>query len=89
MYAAQTSLFTPATRDGKRVEVFTTLTVKIDTTLSEPLILAVANDGSDAGKYGPLYTAPQRYGGSRIKPPMRREQWPPRAAVVWIELQID
>ena len=89
MYAAKTSLFEPATRNGKRVEVFTTLTVKIDTTMSEPLILAVPNDGSDAGKYGPLYTAPQRYGGSRIKPPLRRPQEPLRAAVVWIELQID
>jgi hypothetical protein len=89
MYAAKTALFEPATRNGKRVEVFTTLTVKIDTTMSEPLILAVANDGSDAGTYGPLYTAPQRYGGSRIKPPLRRPQEPLRAAVVWIELQID
>lgn len=89
MYAAKTSLFEPATRDGKRVEVYTTLTVKVDTTMSEPLILAVPNDGSDVGKYGPLYIAPQRYGGSRINPPMRRQQWPPRAAVVWLELQVD
>ncbi len=77
MYAAKTSLFEPATRNGKRVEVFTTLTVKVDTTMSEPLILAVANDESDARKYGPLYTAPQRYGGSRIKLRLR-------ASVVWM-----
>jgi hypothetical protein len=31
-YAAKRSLFVPATRHGKKVEVFTTLTVKIDTT---------------------------------------------------------
>jgi hypothetical protein len=41
MYAAKTSLFEPATRNGKRVEVFTTLTVKVDTTVSEPLRAAV------------------------------------------------
>ena len=58
MYAAKTSLFVPATHDGKRVEVYTTLTVTVDTTVSEPLILAVPNNGADVGKYGPLYTAP-------------------------------
>jgi hypothetical protein len=89
IHAAQASLFVPATHDGKKVEVFTTLTVKIDTTLSDPLILAVPNDGEDAGKYGPLYTAPQRYGGSHINPPNRYLHDPLRAAVVWLKLQID
>lgn len=89
IHAAQASLFVPATHNGKKVEVFTTLTVRIDTTLSDPLILATPNDGEDAGKYGPLYTAPQRFGGSHLNPPNRYRHDPPRAAVVWLKLQVD
>ena len=89
IYAAQSSLFVPATHNGRKVEVFTTLSVKIDTTLSEPLILAVPNDGEDAAKYGPLYTAPQRYGGSHISRPYIPLHDPLRTAVVWMRLQID
>lgn len=89
MYAAKTSLFVPATRSGKRVEVFTTITVEIDTTVSDPLILAVPNDGADAARYGRLYSAPQRYGGSHISRPELRLHDPVRTAVVWMELQID
>lgn len=89
IHAARTSLFVPATRNGKKVEVFTTLTVKVDTTLSEPVILATPNDGEDADKFGPLYTAPQRYGGSHVNPPFLRQRDPRRAAVVWLKLQID
>ena len=89
MYAAKTSLFVPATRNGKRVEVFTTLTVTVDTSLGDPLILAVPNDGADAARYGPLYTAPQRYGGSHINPPIFPLRTRPRTAVVWMKLQID
>lgn len=89
MYATKTSLFVPATHNGKRVEVFTTLTVKIDTSLGDPLILAVPNDGADAAKYGPLYTAPQRYGGSHVSMPDLPLHQPRRTAVVWMKLQID
>jgi hypothetical protein len=89
IHAAKTSLFVPATHQGKKVEVFTTLTLKIDTTLNDPLILATPNDGEDAAKYGPLYTAPQRYGGSHLNPPQRYLHDPPRAAVVWLKLQVD
>ena len=89
MYAAKTSLFVPATRKGKRVEVFTTVTVLIDTTLGDALILAVPNDGADAARYGRLYSAPQRYGGSHISRPDLRLHDPVRTAVVWMELQID
>lgn len=89
MYAAKTSLFVPATRNGKRVEVFTTLTVEVDTTLEDPLILAVPNDGADAARYGRLYTAPQRYGGSHISRPELPLHTPVRTAAVWMRLQID
>ena len=41
MHATRTSLFVPATRDGKPVDVFVMLAVTVDTTLGEPLILAV------------------------------------------------
>jgi len=88
-YAARSTLFVPATRDGEKVEVYTTLTVKIDTTRSNPLIQAAPNDGADAERYGPLYTAPQRYGGSHVNPPNRPLHDPRRAAVVWMKLQID
>jgi hypothetical protein len=88
-YAAKTSLFVPATRNDNKVEVFTTLTVKVDTTRSGPLIQAAPNDGADAGRYGALYTAPQRYGGSHVNPPIRPAHNPRRAAVVWMKLQVD
>jgi hypothetical protein len=88
-YAARSTLFVPATRSGKKVEVYATLTVKVDTTRSDPLIQSAPNDGADAEKYGALYTAPQRYGGSHVNPPIRPLHNPRRAAVVWMKLQID
>lgn len=90
MYATKTSLFVAATHNGKQVEVYATLTVKVDTSLGgDPLILAVPNDGADAARYGPLYTAPQRYGGSHINMPILPLHQPRRTAVVWMKLQID
>ena len=88
-YGTRASLFVPATRNGKKVEVFTTFTVKIDTTRSDPLIQTAPNDGADAEKYGLLYTAPQRYGGSHISRPDFPLHIPRRVALVWMKLQID
>ena len=89
MHATRTSLFVPATRDGKPVDVFVMLAVTVDTTLGEPLILAVLNNGADAARYGLLYTAPQRYGSSHINLASLPARATPRTAVVWMKLQID
>jgi hypothetical protein len=59
--AGQHAKFVPATRDGVKVDVYMLVMVRIDTTQSEPLILAVPNNGVEAGRYGLLYSAPQRF----------------------------
>lgn len=89
MYATRSSLFTPATRDGKPIDVFAMLAVTVDTSLGDPLILAVLNNGADAAKYGLLYTGPQRYGSSHINLPNLPPHKPLRTAVVWMKLQLD
>jgi hypothetical protein len=58
--AAKRSRFIPATREGDAVEVYVQLMVLIDTTLGEPMILAVPNGGTERASFGLLYTAPQR-----------------------------
>jgi hypothetical protein len=57
--AAARARFVPAVRNGKRIEVYATFMVLVDTTLAEPLILAVPNNGAERRKFGLLYTAPQ------------------------------
>ncbi len=52
--------FEPAVRASAPIEVYAVFMVLVDTTLSEPLILAVPNNGVERKKYGLLYTAPQR-----------------------------
>jgi hypothetical protein len=89
MLATRTSLFAPATRDGKPIDVFAMLAVTVDTSLGDPLILAVLNNGADAAKYGLLYTGPQRYGSSHINLTSLPAHQSPRTAVVWMKLQID
>ncbi|HKS54999.1 MAG TPA: hypothetical protein VJS12_06920 [Steroidobacteraceae bacterium] len=59
--AGRRAQFVPATRDGAKAEVYMLVMVQIDTTQSEPLILAVPNNGVEAGRYGLLYSAPQRF----------------------------
>jgi hypothetical protein len=58
--AALGARFVPAVRDREPIDVYAVLMVLIDTTLAEPLILAVPNNGVERKKYGLLYTAPQR-----------------------------
>jgi hypothetical protein len=59
--AGQRARFVPATRAGKKVDVYMLVMVQIDTSQSEPLILAVPNNGVEAGRYGLSYSAPQRF----------------------------
>jgi hypothetical protein len=59
--AGQRAKFEPATRAGKKVDVYMLVMVRIDTSKSEPLILAVPNNGVEAGRYGLSYSAPQRF----------------------------
>lgn len=89
MYATRASLFVPATRNGEPLDVFAMLAVTVDTTLGDPLILAVLNNGADAARYGLLYTGPQRYGSSHINLPSLPPHTPARTAIVWMKLQID
>lgn len=58
--AAERSRFVPAVRHRQFSHVYAVFMVLIDTTLAEPLILAVPNNGVERKKYGLLYTAPQR-----------------------------
>ena len=50
----------PATRNGKPVDAFMLLMVRIHVTPNGPQVLIVPNNGADAKRYGLLYTAPQR-----------------------------
>jgi hypothetical protein len=58
--AATRARFVPAMRKGESIHVHVVFMVLIDTTLHEPMILAVPNNGAERQKYGLLYTAPQR-----------------------------
>lgn len=58
--AAARATFAPAIRGGRAIEVYAVFMVLIDTTLAEPMILAVPNNGVERRKYGLLYTSPQR-----------------------------
>jgi len=80
------SLFVPAARDGKPVEIFMVLMVRVVVTDGEPLVLVLPNNGIEHGRYGLFYIAPQRfnafhwgrYGGGYIN-----------NVLVWAELWID
>jgi hypothetical protein len=87
--AVRRSRSVPATRAGRRVDVFAQVMVLIDTTLSRPLVLAVPNNGIEREKYGLLYTAPQRFNEFTFQSrpvPLRAMQDP---MLVWQELVID
>jgi hypothetical protein len=58
--AAARATYVPAVRAGRAVQVYAVLMVLVDTTLAEPMILAVPNNGVEMHKYGLLYTTPQR-----------------------------
>lgn len=55
MYAARTSLFAPATRDGKAIDVFAMLAVTVDTTLGDPLILEAVRAAAKEMTFIPGY----------------------------------
>jgi hypothetical protein len=81
------SLFVAATRDGKPVEVFMQLLVRIVVGRGGPLVLAVPNDGTEEAKYGLLYSAPQRLNGTYwhrgLKTGTPGDDW------IWQELWVD
>jgi hypothetical protein len=87
--ATRKSRFVPATRSGRPAEVYAVLMVIVDTTLHEPLILAVPNNGVETARYGLLYTAPQRYGRLDVRRRVGVSLLTEGKSVVWMELQID
>jgi hypothetical protein len=69
-------------------DVYLVLAVLVDTTLGEPLVLAVPNNGVERKRYGLLYTAPQRF----IKLERHVGLLPlgiQRDALVWMKMRID
>ncbi len=86
-YAGRKARFVPATRDGKKEEVYMLVMVRIDITEQGPLILVVPNDGVEAGRYGLFYTAPQRFNEFVWCAPGR----PIRTSdiLMWQQMQID
>jgi hypothetical protein len=65
-FAVLEAQFVPARRGGHAIDVYAVLMVIVDTRLREPLILAVPNNGTEASRYGLLYTAPQRFDDSYL-----------------------
>jgi len=78
----------PATRAGIAANVYLVLAVLVDTRLGEPLVLAIPNNGADRGRYGLLYTAPQRF--VDLQP---RSTLPPLGvrsdSILWMKMRID
>lgn len=74
----------PATRDGKPVDAFMLLMVRIHVTPNGPQVLVVPNNGVEADRYGLFYTAPQR---------LNELEWRNRKStcdcVIWSWMQID
>lgn len=58
--AALRARYEPAMSGREPIEVYAVFMVLVDTTLAEPMILAVPNNGVERKKFGLLYTAPQR-----------------------------
>jgi hypothetical protein len=89
--ATERARFLPATRAGKPIDIYVVLMVLVDTTLGEPMILAVPNNGVERHKYGLLYTGPQRVlkkGEPRLYDPTvvlstRGDM------LVWMQFQVD
>jgi len=53
--------FVPATHDGRRVEIYMVLMVRVQVTDGESLALALPNNGIEHARYGLFYIAPQRF----------------------------
>lgn len=85
--AASQARYVPARRDGVAADVYMTLMVRIDTTTREPLILAVPNNGVEATRYGPLYTAPQRF--NEFDWDGAGMAFPPGRVLMWEKIHID
>ena len=75
----------PATRDGKAIDAFMLISVRIHITSSGPQVLVVPNNGADAKRYGLLYTAPQRINEFGFGPRMRCKG----ICFVWMRMEID
>jgi hypothetical protein len=85
--AGRRARFVPATRAGRKVDVYMLVMVQIDTTQREPLILAVPNNGVEAERYGLLYSAPQRFNEFT----WNADNWNRRSGhiLLWQNLHID
>lgn len=77
----------PATRDGVTVDVYMLVMVRIDTTQREALILAVPNNGVEAERCGPLYSAPQRFNEFTWNASL--SGWRSGRVLLWQKLHID
>jgi hypothetical protein len=58
--AGARSRFVPATRDGKPIEIYMLLMVRVMLIKNEPLVLVLPNNGIERKRYGLFYIAPQR-----------------------------
>jgi hypothetical protein len=86
--AVQSARYEPATRAGIAANVYLVLAVLVDTSLGEPLVLAIPNNGADRKRYGLLYTAPQRFVDLQPRSTLR-----PLGvlsdSVLWMKMRID
>jgi hypothetical protein len=86
------SRFVPATRDGKPVEIYMVLMVRVLVTEQESLVLVLPNNGVEHERYGLFYIAPQRfnefYWGTGNEPYFNSHVSDPDV-LVWQEFWID
>jgi len=83
--AAVRSRFVPATRDGRGVQIFMVLMVRVQVTDGEPLVLVLPNNGIEHARYGLFYIAPQRFNAFTWS----TFSGSAREVLVWQELWID
>ena len=88
------SRFVPATSDGRLVQIYMLLMVRVQLTDGEPLVLVLPNNGIEHARYGLFYIAPQRfnafYWGSGYSGwGSSRSQDSRLDVLVWQELWID
>ena len=86
--AGRRARFVPATRDGKKAEVYMLLMVRIDITQQGPLVLVLPNNGIEAARYGQFYTAPQRFNEFTWHDDFHRS-FASSDILLWHKMQID
>ena len=86
--ATRRARFEPATRAGIAAPVVVSYGVLIDTTLGEPLVLAVPNDFAERDRFGLLYTSPQRLVKAGQQTGLPPWEVRPRSPL-WLKMRID